>query len=144
MGVNLTGKEEEKMKRYIFRKTGVIYLRTISNFYLSMAKEEMEKLKEHAKNLKINVEIKPNKVIFDKKKGAIIYDWFLNHKICPFYKGHACLVYEDRPVACREFPHGKLNYSQQVADFVKKNRIDFSDVSYEEAFTKCKLFCKSF
>ena len=109
-----------------------------------MGKEEMEKLKSLAKKLNINVVIKPNKVIFGKKKGAIIYDWYLNHKVCPFYKDHACVVYEDRPVACRKFPNGNLNYSKEVADFIRENKIDFSDVSYEEAFTKCKLFCKHF
>jgi len=101
MAVDLTDDEEEKLKKLVFQKSGVIYLRTIKKFFLAVDKEEAEKLKEHAKKLGINAEIKPNKIIYDKGEDkVIIYDYYLNHEVCPFYRDNSCKVYNDRPIAC--------------------------------------------
>ncbi len=141
--VDLKKDEEQKLRRYIFRKTGVIYLRKINKFFLAISKEEAAKLKKHSKNTGIKVEISPNKLIYDKSKDkVIVFDWYLNHEVCPFYKDKACLVYEDRPLACKKFPNIDDSYSKEVAKFVKKNKIDFSGVTYAEAVGKCRSFCR--
>ena len=144
MEVDLSEKEGLELKKVVFEKSGVIYLRPINKFFLAMAKEEKEKLEKHAKRLGIKVEILPNKMIYDKNTGKVhVYDYYLNHTECPFYKDHDCLVYEDRPVACQKFPNIDNSYAKDVAKFIKKNGIDFSGVSYDEAVEKCKSICKA-
>jgi Fe-S-cluster containining protein len=143
MEVDLTEKEEEDLKKVVFEKSGVIYLRPIKKFFLAVTKEEKEKLEKHAKKLGIKVEILPNKLIYDKNTGKVhIFDYYLNHTECPFYREFECRAYEDRPEACRKFPNIDNSYAKAVAKFVKKNKIDFSGVSYEEAVEKCKSGCK--
>lgn len=140
MAVDISDEEEEKVKKVVFEKSGVIYLRTISKFFLSFSPETAKKLKEHARKSGIRVDIKPNKIIYDKNKDkAVIYDYYLNHTKCPFYKDKSCLVYKDRPAACRKFPNIDSSYAKEVAVFVKKNKIDFSGITYEEAVKKCSI-----
>ena len=92
-----------------------------------------------AKEKGINVEILPNKLIYDKKKDNVyVFDYYLNHGKCPFYQHKECTIYEDRPLACKKYPRIDNSYSKEVAEFVKKNKIDFSDLSYEDALKKCK------
>ncbi len=67
----------------------------------------------------------------------MIYDFFINHKVCPFLKDNKCTVYPNRPEICRQFPHVKydnadfsqfmneqetikFNYEQELA-YVKKH-----------------------
>lgn len=138
-------KEGDSLRRYIFKKTGVIYLRKINRFFLAMKPETAEKLKNHAKRLGIKAEILPNKLIYEKKKGKVhVYDYYFNHEICPFYDmaKKSCLVYADRPVECRKFPKMKVIYSKQVDAFVRRSKIDTLSTSYEEALEKCRSFCK--
>lgn len=136
--IGLNKEEKEKLRKLVFEKSGVIYLRDVSRFYLAMSKEEKEKLEKRGKELGIDVDIKPNKMLYDKKTGkVIIYDYYLNHGQCPFYRDKECSVYEDRPIACRKFPNIDHSYSQELAEFVKKNNLDFSGISYEEALKKC-------
>lgn len=128
------------LKRQIFSKTGVIYSRRISRFFLAMKPETAEKLKQRASQLGIKIEILPNKLIYDKKSGkVIVYDYYLNHEKCPFYLEGKCIVYDDRPLECRKFPRMKIIYSKQLDAFVRKNNISFEGVSYEEAEEKCRL-----
>ncbi len=141
--IGLSHEEDEKLKKLVFESSGVIYLKSLNKYFLAMLPETAEKLKKHAKKIGIKADIKPNKLIYDKNKGkVIIYDYYLNHTKCPFYKGKECLVYEDRPAACKKFPNIDSSYAKEVNDFVKKNKIDFSGASYEEALEKCKSFSK--
>ena len=143
MEVDLSEKEELDLKKVVFEKSGVIYLRPIKKFFLAVTEEEKKNLENDAKKLGVKVEILPNKLIYDKNTGKVhIFDYYLNHTECPFYKGFECLAYENRPIACRKFPNVDNSYAKAVADFVKKNKIDFSEVSYEEAVEKCKSGCK--
>jgi Fe-S-cluster containining protein len=143
--IQIDENEDDSLRRYIFRKTGVIYLRKINKFFLAMKPGTAEKLKKHAKSLGIKAEILPNKLIYEKKKGKVyVYDYYLSHEVCPFYDKakKSCLVYSDRPVECRKFPKMKIIYSKQVDAFVRKNQIDILGTPYEEAVEKCASFCK--
>jgi len=141
--IGLSMEEDKKLKKLVFEGSGVIYLRSLNRYFLAMLPGTAEKLKKRAKKMGIKADIRPNKLIYDKKTGkVIIYDYYLNHTKCPFYKDKECLVYEDRPAACRKYPNIDSSYAKEVKDFVKKNKIDFSGLSYEEALKKCKSGCK--
>ncbi|MEO1051838.1 MAG: YkgJ family cysteine cluster protein [Bacteroidota bacterium] len=49
-------------------------------------------------------------------------DYVLNHAPCPFL-GHdnKCIVYEDRPRACREYPHTNRKRMYQILKLTQKN-----------------------
>lgn len=145
ISVDISKEENEKIKRMVFGSSGVIYLRPINKFFLSFSPEKAKKLKALAKKLKLKVNIKPNKLIYDKSKDkVIIYDYYLNHEVCPFYNENekACTIYSDKPEACKKFPNIDNSYSKEVNDFVKKNKIEFSGITYEEALRKCRSFSK--
>lgn len=147
MSVDISKEEDERIKRMVFKKAGVIYLRPINKFFLSFSPEKAKKLKTLAKKMKLKVDIKPNKLIYDKSKDkVIIYDYYLNHEVCPFYneKKKACAVYNDRPESCKKFPNIDNSYSEEIAKFIKKNKIEFSGITYEKAVKKCKSFSKLF
>lgn len=49
-------------------------------------------------------------------------DYVLNEAPCPFLDGeNYCLVYDDRPTACREYPHTDRKRMHQVMDLAMKN-----------------------
>lgn len=141
--VNLSSEEEANLKKYIFNRCGVIYLRTLKKFYLSVSPEEARVLKNQAKKLRINIKILPNKIIYDRENSkVIIYDYYLEHDSCPFYNGNSCLIYEKRPSSCRQFPNVNRSYLKEVEKFVKKRRINLLETYYHEAYDKCSDYFK--
>lgn len=49
-------------------------------------------------------------------------DYVLNAAPCPFLDSeNYCLVYEDRPTACREYPHTNRKRFHQILDLTLKN-----------------------
>jgi uncharacterized protein len=49
-------------------------------------------------------------------------DYVLKKSPCPFLgEGNYCSVYEDRPAACREYPHTNRKNMYQVLDLAYKN-----------------------
>jgi Fe-S-cluster containining protein len=49
-------------------------------------------------------------------------DYVLNVAPCPFLDSeNYCLVYEDRPTACREYPHTNRKRFHQILDLTLKN-----------------------
>jgi uncharacterized protein len=51
-------------------------------------------------------------------------DFVLNSAPCPFLDGeNYCIVYEDRPTACREYPHTNRKNMYQVLDLTYKNTL---------------------
>jgi hypothetical protein len=51
-------------------------------------------------------------------------DYVLNTAPCPFLDGeNYCLIYEDRPSACREYPHTNRKKMHQVLDLALKNTL---------------------
>jgi len=48
----------------------------------------------------------------------------LNSAPCPFLDSeNYCLVYEDRPIACREYPHTNRKRFYQILDLTLKNTL---------------------
>jgi Fe-S-cluster containining protein len=51
-------------------------------------------------------------------------DYVLNSSPCPFLDGdNYCSVYEDRPRACREYPHTDRKKMVQITDLTLKNTL---------------------
>jgi Fe-S-cluster containining protein len=51
-------------------------------------------------------------------------DYVLNSAPCPFLDHeNYCMVYEDRPTACREYPHTDRKRMYQILDLTHKNTI---------------------
>lgn len=51
-------------------------------------------------------------------------DWVLKQLPCPFLEAdNACSIYEDRPKACREYPHTDRVKQAQILDLTAKNAL---------------------
>lgn len=51
-------------------------------------------------------------------------DWVLRQLPCPFLESdNACSIYEDRPKACREYPHTDRVKQAQILDLTAKNAL---------------------
>jgi len=51
-------------------------------------------------------------------------DYVLTKAPCPFLDGeNYCMVYEDRPTACREYPHTNRKNMHQILDLTLKNTL---------------------
>jgi Fe-S-cluster containining protein len=51
-------------------------------------------------------------------------DYVLNSAPCPFLDGeNYCLIYEDRPTACREYPHTNRKRMYQIMDLTYRNTL---------------------
>lgn len=51
-------------------------------------------------------------------------DYVLKQAPCPFLDGeNYCVIYEDRPNACREYPHTDRKKMQQILDLTFKNTL---------------------
>jgi uncharacterized protein len=51
-------------------------------------------------------------------------DYVLRQAPCPFLDGeNYCVIYEDRPTACREYPHTNRKKMQQILDLTFKNTL---------------------
>jgi uncharacterized protein len=71
-----------------------------------------------AKNLKM----KPGDFVQKYLRVDEDNDYVLQTAPCPFLDGeNYCMVYEDRPKACREYPHTDRKKMYQVLDLATKN-----------------------
>jgi Fe-S-cluster containining protein len=51
-------------------------------------------------------------------------DWVLNFAPCPFLgSDNYCSIYEDRPKACREYPHTDRKNMHQIMDLTYRNSL---------------------
>jgi Fe-S-cluster containining protein len=51
-------------------------------------------------------------------------DWVLKQLPCPFLESdNACSIYEDRPKACREYPHTDRVKQVQILELTAKNAL---------------------
>ena len=49
-----------------------------------------------------------------------VWDWFVDHEVCPFLKGdNECTIYEYRPEICRMFPEIKNEQLFDIQRVVK-------------------------
>jgi Fe-S-cluster containining protein len=68
--------------------------------------------------------LKPGEFIDKYLKIDEDSDYVLKQAPCPFLDGeNYCVIYEDRPNACREYPHTNRKKMQQILDLTFKNTL---------------------
>ncbi len=104
--LTLTPSEEKTIKKRLFEETGFLYIYPFSRFGLGIQTYEYGKAKELARKKRVKLKILPKKIVYDSRSNkAIVFDWFLDHKVCPFLsEGNECLIYKERFELCRLFP----------------------------------------
>lgn len=104
--IDLTPSQEKLIKERLFEGTGFLYFYPFSRFGLGIQGYEYANALKLARKLGIRLKILPKKVVYDKKtKKTIVFDWFMDHKVCPFLKNkNECTVYAERFELCRLFP----------------------------------------
>ena len=66
---------------------------------------ELKKLRKIAKELRIQFQVEPLRVILDKKhQKIIILVYTISERPCPFYLNKICLIQNNKPIACRKYP----------------------------------------
>jgi len=130
--------DELTIKQKVYARTRVLYLYPMNRYTISLSNEEKARLERIAKERNISISILPKKVIYDVKTDkAVVWDWFVDHEICPFLKGdNECTIYEDRPEICRMFPEIKNEQMFEIQDFVKD--ISVSDEPYDVLVEKAR------
>jgi Fe-S-cluster containining protein len=74
------------------------------------------------KKLAKRFKVKPHAFITEYLKTDIDGDYVLRTAPCPFlWDDNSCGVYEDRPLACKEYPHTDRKNMYQVLDLAQKN-----------------------
>lgn len=130
--------DELKIKRKVYERTRVLYLFPMNRYTISLSHGEKARLERIAKERGVQISILPKKVIYDAKNDkAVVWDWFVDHDICPFLKGdNECTIYEDRPEICRMFPEIKNEQMFEIQEFVKD--IAVSDEPYDVLVSRAK------
>jgi Fe-S-cluster containining protein len=104
--ITLTPSQERLIKERLFEETGFLYLYPFTRFGIGIQSYEYEKAKSLAKKHGIKLRLLPKKVVYDKKtRKTIVFDWFMDHKVCPLLKNkNECMIYAERFDLCRLFP----------------------------------------
>ena len=126
---NLPNEDEERVKKALFEKTGTLYIYSFDRFGLSVNLKEKAILEEEAEKQDKKITILPKKV-FITDKGPIIFDYFLDAKVCPFLKNNKCTIYKQRPNICRQFPKVE-NDNKDFLKFQEENNL------IKEDYEKC-------
>ncbi|MBS3148072.1 YkgJ family cysteine cluster protein [Candidatus Woesearchaeota archaeon] len=144
--------DELTIKQKVYARTRVIYLYPMNRYTISLSHEEKARLERIAKERSVSISILPKKVIYDAVNDkAVVWDWFVDHDICPFLKGdNECTIYEDRPEICRMFPEIKNEQMFEIQEFVKN--IPVVDLQYDVLVERARkslecqgvlpIFCK--
>ena|SRR3989344_6158777 len=130
--------DEALIKQQVYKRVCVIYLYPLNKYTISLTYDEARRLDRIAKKKGINISILPKKVIYDAKNdNAVVWDWFVDHEICPFLLGkNECSIYSNRPEICRMFPEIK---NEQLFDIKKSSaNIMPADEPYDLLVEKAK------
>lgn len=131
--------DELFIKQRVYEKTKVVYLYPMSRYTISLTGKEAERLKSLAMEKGIPIRVLPKKVIYNAKEdSAFVWDWFLDHDVCPFLEGgNRCRIYDSRPLVCRMFPDIR---NEQFFEIQKRTRsIAVSPLPYSELVSRARL-----
>ena len=130
--------DDVAIKEQVYRRLCVLYLYPFNRYTISLTHEEAARLRSIASARNITLSILPKKVLYDAENNkAIVWDWFVDHEICPFLEGtNQCTIYEHRPEICRMFPEIK---NEQLFDIKKAVQgMKPADLPYEELVGRAK------
>jgi Fe-S-cluster containining protein len=132
--------EDRAIRDQVYHATGVIYLYPMSRYTISLTEKERARMVAEAGKRKLKFKVLPKRVLLDGSK-AVVYDWFVDHDVCPFLKnGNECTIYEHRPKICADFPFHHLQKDQvsEIKTFISSRRLALPQVSYREAVRKAR------
>ena len=134
--------DEAKLKQQVYASSGVVYLYPFARYTISLNHPEAQYMREEAKRKGIQIKILPKKVIYDSEDDiAIVYDWFVDHDVCPFLQGsNHCSIYDKRPNICKDFPfhHLKNNQLEEIKSFITDQQIQITHEPYDELVKKAR------
>lgn len=140
--IRIDPQEEQNLKQHVYLNSGVVYLYPFSKYTISLSHPEAQWMREEAKGRGILLRILPKKVLYDAKTGiAVVYDWFVDHDVCPFLEGtNNCTIYPNRPQICKDFPfhHLKQNQLEEIKTFITERKIDVVNEPYERLVQKAR------
>jgi len=128
-------------------KLGIYLAISPKDFSIPLFPEEVKTLLRLSKELKIDFHPLPKLFLVDSKsKSCIVVEWDLGAGSCPFYdieKG--CLVYENRPLACRSFPVILGLDGYELLKLCPQTRcLDLSSEEIEKIFVEEVTYAKEF
>lgn len=99
-------KNNKMLINYDLDSKRFIHFLTIPNEVgIALFNDEKKLLIERAKELNIQLNIKPLRGFLGKDKKICVFKWFIDHENCPFLINNSCNIYENRPLVCRSFPY---------------------------------------
>lgn len=102
----------QDIRKRLYNNYGILYPLQLNTYTININSSEKKVLLALAKHMKLELSIKPKKIVFDKNQKLKVVDWFLDHKTCPFYTD-TCTIYENRPKICRDFPKTRKKKSKE-------------------------------
>ncbi|HSU72507.1 MAG TPA: YkgJ family cysteine cluster protein [Candidatus Binatia bacterium] len=134
--------EERTLKQHVYATSGVVYLYPFARYTISLTHPEAQWMREEAKRRKLTFNVLPKKILFDPKTGiAVVYDWFVDHDVCPFLEGkNNCTIYPNRPQICKDFPFHHLKKSQleEIKTFISEHELQILDEPYDDIVRKAR------
>lgn len=87
------------------RELGVYHCTDATRVGLALSNDEAARLRAIAEARGVAARIHPRTFLLDgRRRVAVVLDWHLPHRSCPFYAGFRCTVYDARPLVCRAYP----------------------------------------
>jgi len=127
----------ESLERY-----GIKLVLSPEEFSIPLSPEEKNRLEKLAIELGIDFSPKP-KLILKRSNKTEILEWDLGSRSCPFYSNHKCLVYKDRPLACKSFPVILKPHGFELLDICPEAK-RFSPDEIEKAFPEESRYAREF
>lgn len=89
----------------MLREQGVYHCTDATRLGLALSNEEAARLRAIASARGLAAKIHPRTFLLDgRRRAAVVLDWHMPHKACPFYESYRCTVYDARPLVCRAYP----------------------------------------
>lgn len=72
---------------------------------LSLSNAEAAALQAAASARRMKLDLHPRTWLLEtRRRAAVVLDWHMPDKVCPFYADFRCGVYDARPLVCRAYP----------------------------------------
>lgn len=91
--------------RSVLREHGVYHCVDATRVGLSLSNAEADAMRAEASARKMRIDIHPRTFLLEtRRRAAVVLDWHMPYKVCPFYADFQCTAYAARPLVCRAYP----------------------------------------
>ena len=113
----ISDEDKDFVNEYAFGKLPVVQLVPAAQMTFPLWDWEAKRFNEWKKDVDVEAEIKPLRVIFDQNSGkSIVLNYFIDSETdaCPFLKENKCSIYHTkRAYVCRLFPFNRSFVSEK-------------------------------